>query len=199
MRYNSHYLFKAELFLKRHLRDYIFLFLVAGIIIFFDQWTKTLVRTSLPPSGVWAPWHWLLPYARVVHWQNTGAAFGMLQGMNLLFSILAVIVSIAIIYYFPQVSRQDWLIRLALGIMLGGAIGNLIDRIQYGAVTDFISVGGFAVFNIADASVTVGTILLIIGMYWHEKRLESEKRQEITGEPAPVSPPAVNEEPPDRD
>jgi signal peptidase II len=119
--------------------------------------------------------------------------------MNLLFSILAIIVSIAIIYYFPQVSRQDWLIRLALGIMLGGAIGNLIDRIQFGAVTDFISVGNFAVFNIADGSVTVGTILLIIGMYVHEKRLEREKGLAGSAEPAPAAQPTVSKEPPDRE
>jgi signal peptidase II len=164
--------------LKRHLRDYIPLFAVTAIVLLLDQWTKYLVRTKLPYTDVWAPWDWLLPYARIVHWQNTGAAFGMFQGMSLIFAVLAVIVSIAIVYYFPLVPKEDWLIRLALGLQLGGALGNLIDRVQYGgAVTDFVSVGNFAVFNVADACISVGVVLLILGMWLHERRLERAKRQ----------------------
>lgn len=169
--------------MKRHFRDYIPLLAVAGIILVIDQWTKYLVRTRIPYSEVWAPWNWLLPFARVVHWQNTGAAFGMFQGMNLVFMILAIIVSGAIIYYFPFVPKEDWLIRLALGIQLGGALGNLIDRIQYGAVTDFISVGSFAVFNVADASISVGVVLLVLGMWLREKRLEREKKAGAVSSP----------------
>ena len=169
--------------MKRHFRDYVPLLAVAAIIVIIDQWTKYLVRTQVPYSEVWAPWDWLLPFARVVHWQNTGAAFGMFQGMNLVFMILAIIVSGAIVYYFPFVPKEDWLIRLALGIQLGGALGNLIDRIQYGAVTDFISVGSFAVFNVADASITVGVVLLVLGMWMREKRLEREKKEGTASAP----------------
>ena len=64
---------------KHYLRDYTILFLIAASVILLDQVTKYLVRSNLAPAEMWAPWHWLLPYARVVNWQNTGAAFGILQ------------------------------------------------------------------------------------------------------------------------
>ena len=168
--------------LKRHLRDYLPLLIIAGVILVLDQWSKHLVRTSIPYSEVWAPWDWMLPFVRFVHWQNTGAAFGMFQGMNIVFMILAIIVSIAILYYFPLIPKEDWLIRVALCSQFGGAVGNLIDRFQFGAVTDFISVGSFAVFNVADACISVGVVLLILGMWLRERRLERLK-QETNPEP----------------
>lgn len=155
--------------LKKYIRDYAFLLTIASVIVFLDQWTKYLVRTNIQYSDMWSPWPWLMPYARIVHWQNTGAAFGMFQNLSLVFTILAIVVSIAIIYYFPRIPRSDWLIRLALSLQLGGALGNLVDRLTRGVVTDFISVGNFAVFNIADASVFVGVILLILGMWIQER------------------------------
>jgi len=163
--------------LKKHARDYLYLFSIAGLIVLLDQLSKYLVRTQLPYTGEWAPWPWLLPYARIVHWNNTGAAFGLFQGMNLVFMILAVIVSGVIIYYFPKVPRQDWLMRLALAFQLGGALGNLIDRILYGTVTDFISVGTFAVFNVADSCISIGVVLLAIDLLLKEKQERSKRQQ----------------------
>jgi signal peptidase II len=168
--------------LKKSARDYFFLFGIAGSIVLLDQLSKYLVRTQLPYTELWSPWPWLLPYARIVHWNNTGAAFGLFQGMNLVFMILAVIVSGIIIYYFPKVPRQDWLMRLALAFQLGGAVGNLIDRILYGTVTDFISVGTFAVFNVADACISIGVALLAIDLLLKEKQ-ERAKRQQPPPEP----------------
>ena len=156
--------------MKKYLRDYAFLLGIAGFIVVVDQWTKNLVRTLIPLAESWSPWEWLAPYARIVHWQNTGAAFGVLQGFNLVFSILAIIVSIAILYYFPRVPRTEWLIRLAMAMQLGGAVGNLIDRLTQGTVTDFISLGTFAVFNVADACISVGTALLIFAVWISERR-----------------------------
>ncbi len=156
--------------MKRYFWDYVFLIGIAGFIVVVDQWTKYLVRTLIPLGESWSPWSWLAPYARIVHWQNTGAAFGMLQGFGLVFTILAFIVSIAILYYFPRVPRNEWLIRLAMTMQLGGAVGNLIDRLTLGTVTDFVSVGSFAVFNVADACISVGTALLILAVWMSERR-----------------------------
>jgi signal peptidase II len=164
--------------LKRYYKDYLFLFLVAGIVILLDQWTKSLVRTQLVFSDQWAPWPWLLPYIRIVHWNNTGVAFGMFQGMNLVFSIVAFCVSGFIIYYFPRIPREDWLTRLGLSLTLGGAIGNLIDRLQYGTVTDFVSVGNFAVFNVADASISVGVVLMAIDFLIKDRRERRQKAEQ---------------------
>jgi signal peptidase II len=102
----------------------------------------------------------------------------------LIFAILAVLVSVLIISYFPSVSRKDWWMRLALGMQLGGALGNLVDRIlRNGEVTDFISVGNFAIFNVADSCITVGVIVLVIGVWITERReARAKKNTEAPGE-----------------
>lgn len=158
-----------ELLLKKYLRDYLFLLGVAAIIITSDQISKSLIRNRIPFGEVWSPWDWLLPYVRFVHWSNTGAAFGMLPGLSTVFTILAILVAVVILYYFPQVPRTDWALRLAMSLQFGGAIGNLIDRLTEGHVTDFISVGTFPVFNIADASISVGVAILLLGMWLKDR------------------------------
>lgn len=164
-----------ETLLKKYLRDYAYLISLAGAIILLDIITKELVRAKLQYSEIWSPWEWLMPYIRIVNWQNSGAAFGMLQGFAGIFSVLSIIVAGVILYYFPQVSREDWTLRLAMAMQLGGALGNLIDRIRFeGNVTDFISIGNFPVFNVADASISVGVAVLILGMWYKEQQ---EKKQ----------------------
>jgi signal peptidase II len=168
--------------LKGYLRDYGLLLGVAGVVIFLDQWTKALVRNSLPLGGTWMPWEWLRPYARIVHWYNTGAAFGLFQNGALVFTILAIIVAGLILYYFPRTSPSDWTLRLAMGLQLGGALGNLVDRLtRDGQVTDFISVGAFPVFNVADASITVGVCVLLLGAWLKEKKDKGAKEQVSRG------------------
>lgn len=149
---------------------------IAALIVALDQWTKWLVRVNIPDGGVWLPeaLGWLSPYARIVHWHNTGAAFGMFQDAGMVFTVLAFIVIAAIIYYYPHVENSDWSLRLAMSMQLGGAIGNLIDRLTLGRVTDFISIGTFPVFNIADASISVGAAVLLLGVWLTER---SEKRE----------------------
>jgi signal peptidase II len=170
--------------LKKYIRDYLFLFGVAGTVVILDQWTKALVEANIPFGETWSPWTWLEPYARLVHWSNTGAAFGMFQNMGVVFAILAFVVALAILYFYPQIPRSDWPLRLALGLQLGGALGNLIDRLtQDFVVTDFVSVGNFPVFNIADASISLGVALLVVGMYFKE-------REERQGKQAPPDGPA---------
>ena len=158
--------------MKNLIEKYSFMFVIAGAIIVFDQWTKWLVRVSLPLGATWLPdsLEWLSPYARIVHWHNTGAAFGMFQGGSMVFTVLAFIVIGAIIYYFPQVEKSDWSLRIAMSMQLGGALGNLTDRLtNAGRVTDFLSVGTFPVFNLADASISVGTAVLLLGVYLQER------------------------------
>jgi signal peptidase II len=159
------------------------LFGVAGVLVALDQWTKWLVRENIEFGGQWLPESlaWLSPYARIVHWYNSGAAFGMFQNGNMIFTVLAFIVIGAIIYYFPLVENEDWTLKLAMGLQLAGAAGNLIDRLMMGKVTDFISVGVFPVFNVADASITVGVIVLLLGV-WLKELKEKKKAAEKTPE-----------------
>jgi signal peptidase II len=188
----------VELILRKIIGDYFHLIAVAGSIIALDQITKSLVRANLAFQEVWVPVDWLEPYARIVHWKNTGAALGMFQNVdmvNRIISILAVIVSFVILYYYPRIPRQDRVLRFALGLQLGGAVGNLIDRLTQGYVTDFISVGNFPVLNLADASISTGVAILIIEMW-----IRDRKEKKVIDEPErvkvsePISEP-VSEEP----
>ena len=157
--------------MNRHLRDYLILILPAAIIVGLDQWTKWLVRTHLAFDSMWLPdWlSWLSPYARIVHWTNSGAAFGSFQNGNPVFTALAIIVIGLILYYFPRIDPKDWTLRVALVLQLAGASGNLVDRLLMGRVTDFISIGTFPVFNIADSSITIGVIVLLFGVWLNER------------------------------
>jgi len=165
--------------LNQRIKDYLILIGVASVVIALDQWTKWLVRTNIEFGAQWLPaaLSWLSPYARIVNWSNSGAAFGMFQNGNLVFTTLAIIVIGAIVYYYPQVETEDWTLKLAMGLQLAGAAGNLIDRLKVGKVTDFISIGVFPVFNIADSSITVGVIVLLLGV-WIKERNEKRKAAE---------------------
>ncbi len=127
--------------MKKYFYSTRWLFLVAILIVGRDQISKVLIRQNLAFGEIWIPWEWLTPYARFVHISNTGAAFGMFKNGNPIFMVLAVIVSGAILYYYPRIPDTEKVIRFSLSLQLAGAVGNLIDRIFFGHVTDFISVG----------------------------------------------------------
>jgi len=162
--------------LNSKIKDYLILLGVASIVVVLDQWTKWLVRENIEFGAQWLPaWlSWLSPYARIVHWYNSGAAFGLFQNGNLIFTILAFIVIGAILYYYPFVQYEDWTLKLAMGLQLAGAAGNLVDRLMMAKVTDFISIGTFPVFNVADSSITIGVIVLLLGL-WIKERKEKRK------------------------
>lgn len=158
---------------------YIRLTVAAVIVILLDQWTKSLIR-QLPLGASWLPqgWEWMAPYARFVHWYNTGAAFGSFQGFGLVFTLLAFVVVGFIVVYFHKITGDIWWMQVAMGMQMGGAIGNVIDRLTNDMkVTDFISVGSFAVFNIADAAISVGTALLVLGLYILDS--QEKKKQDL--------------------
>jgi len=177
--------------LKRYLSDYLFLFSIAGVLVLLDQWTKSLVRANLAISEIYRPDLWISQYIRIVHWTNYGAAFGIFQNLSTVFAVLSIAVRLLIIYYFPQTPRQDFFVRLALGILLGGAVGNLIDRITRGYVTDFVSVMSFPVFNVADASISTGVVVLFIGMWLQDRQKARQEAVLQASEGAQVA-----EEPP---
>ncbi len=153
-------------------RTYWFLFAIAGVVVALDQWVKSIVRQNLELGETWLPqgWEGLYPYARILHTYNTGAAFGMFQDGWYIFAGLAFLVICLIVYYFPSVPAADWWLRLAMGMQMGGAAGNLLDRLMHrGRVTDFISLGTFPVFNVADSSITLGVIVLLAGVWIQER------------------------------
>jgi len=160
--------------LKKYFNAYAFLLPISLSLVALDQLTKSWVRTNLAFNERWMPFEWLAPYARVVNWKNTGAAFGIFQGMNSVFIVLAFVIIGLILIYFPLIPNEDRYFRLALSFQIAGAAGNLIDRLYRGYVTDFISIGRFPVFNVADSCITLGVVVLLIGMWVEERKPQDE-------------------------
>ena len=131
-------------------------FLVSAISLFIDQVSKTLIRLFLPrgemipPGGTFA----------IVHVTNKGGVFGLLPGWGLLFA-MGGIAGVVLILIFAGFIKERTL-RIALGLEMGGAMGNLMDRILFGEVLDFIKLGFWPVFNIADASITLGIVIIVL-------------------------------------
>ena len=129
----------------------------AGLLVFFDQLTKLLISNALG-QGESIP---VLPglfHLTLVH--NTGISFGLLKGMLPVFILLSAAVILFIIFYAGRFSRSHGILRAGLVFILGGTIGNLIDRIRLGYVIDFIDLRVWPVFNIADFAITVGGLLV---------------------------------------
>lgn len=147
------------------------LLIVAGIVVALDQATKAIVVGTMREGQtipiVDGAWHWTFQ-------RNPGAAFGIFTSVPVLFTVLAALISIAILWYAPRVTERSGAI--ALGLVLGGAIGNLVDRVARppglfrGHVIDFIDLRVWPVFNIADAAIVVGAGLLIVISYRQDRR-----------------------------
>lgn len=155
---------------KKWTGHYLVLFGIALVLIIFDQWSKELVRQNIALGEAVYPIPFLAPFFRFTYWQNTGAAFGIFQNANIPLLILTTIISVMIIIYYHKAINEPLVFKISMALLLAGAVGNIIDRIRFGFVTDFISVGRFAVFNVADSCVTVGVILMLLGMLVHEQK-----------------------------
>jgi signal peptidase II len=138
------------------------LIVVAALVLVLDQLSKYAVEAAVPVYQRWVPIEALEPVFRITHTTNTGAAFGMFPDGNLIFTIAAILVGAAILYYNYILPGGIWLLRLALGLQLGGALGNLLDRLRQGHVTDFVDLGSLFpfIFNVADLAIVVGVIVL---------------------------------------
>jgi signal peptidase II len=133
----------------------------AAVVLLSDQLTKAIVRSNLAIGESWPDADWAVKFTHVT---NSGAAFGILQGQTLFLTITAVIAIGAIAFYYLFPPLEHGLLRLALGLQLGGAVGNLLDRIRLGHVTDFIDFPRYPEFNIADSSIVIG--LFVIGVFY---------------------------------
>ncbi len=167
--------------MKRQRLETLILPVVAALVLVADQITKHLVATRLEVGQSWDMAPWLAPIFRITHITNTGAAFGMFPQLGNVFVIVAIIVIAIIIAYYRHIAGGQWWMRLAFGLALGGAIGNLIDRLRQGFVVDFIDANfwpfrDFPLFNVADAAITVGVTIMAVSLLWEEVR-ERGRRQ----------------------
>ena len=145
---------------------------LAIFVVILDQWTKWLVVKDMDYGeriSVWDPWFGILSH------RNRGAAWGMLEGQMWLFTIVTIAVIVAIIYFYHTEAKGKPLFQVSLMLLLGGAIGNFIDRLFRGEVVDFLDVlipvinYDFPIFNIADAALTISVVMLLIAIIFEEK------------------------------
>ncbi len=134
-----------------------------------DQFTKRLVLLNLAVGQMWNPVTFLRPLVTVTHVTNTGAAFGLFQEHGVLFAIVAVVVVVGIIVFYRYLPPRQGLLRLSLGLQLGGALGNLLDRVRLGSVVDFIDFKIWPVFNLADMAIVAGVSILAFVLLFGEQ------------------------------
>ena len=169
---------------RRWYRDPL-LFIALAAALGLDQLTKWLITSnmawgqSIPEEG----------FLRLTFVHNTGSAFGLFQGQGMILSVIAFVAVGAMIWLYRSSPMPSVLMRAALGLQMGGAIGNLIDRLRLGYVVDFFDVGPWPVFNIADSSVVVG--IVILAWYFGTGR-DLPNRGRVDQMPADEAPPGPN-------
>ncbi len=146
-------------------------YLIAAFIVAADQLSKLWIRSNLAVGQS----IFELGFFRIARIQNSGAAFGIFQSQTRVLAVIAAIGAVLLIAYrvffyrrFPYL--DNWLGWTALGLLLGGTIGNLIERLWLGQVTDFLAFNLWPAFNVADSCVTVGVILLLVTIVFVDKK-----------------------------
>ena len=137
-------------------RDWILLATLAAAVA-ADQLTKLVVKANLALGESWPAEGFL----RISHGTNTGSAFGLFRGQPVFLAIASILAMGFIVYYYRTQSARRPILRFTVGLLLGGSLGNLMDRLRMGEVVDFIDVGPWPVFNLADSSIVVGMTLLV--------------------------------------
>ncbi len=157
---------------------YLYFFAPALLIIAADQFTKVWIRANLDiGETLWR--YGILSIVRVP--PNTGASFGLFQGYTSWLVAISIFFVLCLLgYLFVFYRRVAWMDRpmlwVALGLIMGGSVGNLVDRVHPAlrAVTDFVSIGWWPAFNVADPAVVVGAILFVLGFSIYGRHLDAE-------------------------
>lgn len=137
---------------------------VTLVVIVIDQISKLVMAEWLGPEASSHRWEVAGRLLAFEYVENTGAAFGMLSGRSWLLSVLAVAVAGMFVILLRAEVKEDRAYQLAIGMILGGAAGNLIDRLRLGYVIDFIAVGTWPKFNVADSCITLGVVVVVFSM-----------------------------------
>jgi signal peptidase II len=152
-------------------RKYVLFTVFLALSLGLDQWTKALARTHLRPLGPWNPKVVIEGFFNLRYSENPGVAFGMLQQMpggKFVLTALAIAAIVLVVMYLRRTDSDATRLHVALGLVGGGALGNVIDRINYGRVTDFIvwhvKAHEWPTFNVADAALCIGVGLMMLDM-----------------------------------
>ncbi|MBI4675266.1 MAG: signal peptidase II [Chloroflexi bacterium] len=137
---------------------------VAGIavcVFVLDQLTKMMVVQNIGMGNVWYP----IPafeFLRIVGSYNTGTACGYFPQLSMLFTVAPFFILAVVVWFYRSQKKPSWLLSIGIGLIIGGAVGNLVNRLQLGYVIDFVQVGTFPIFNVADASVSTAVVLMLL-------------------------------------
>ncbi|MCD4738805.1 MAG: signal peptidase II [Anaerolineae bacterium] len=156
----------------------------AVFVLIADQLSKHWILQNLTEYKTVDFIPWLTPVLSLTRLSNTGVAFGLFPQFGGLFTILSSIIILIIIWFYRTLEVQSWPIQLAFGMQIGGALGNLIDRLLRGSVVDFIDlnfwpVQKFAIFNLADSAIVVGVGILLLCI-WLEEEFREQPEESPT-------------------
>lgn len=132
-------------------------------------------------GGTWNPIP-ALPWLRILPIINTGTACGYLPQFGMVFTFAPFLILAIVIIFYRSQPRPSWLLTVAVGLIIGGAFGNLVDRLRFGYVVDFVQVGAFPIFNVADASVSTAVVIMLL---WSLREDASQARRVPAGAVTP--------------
>ncbi len=144
-----------------------------------DQLTKALVIENLLRGESWPD----DGFFRITHAWNTGTAFSLFQDQSSILTFVSFGAVLALYFVYRSVDSPTIWVRMAFGLLLGGAFGNLIDRIRLGHVTDFVDIGSWPIFNVADSSIVVGIFVLFL-FFWTNPNDSPKKNEQSESDPS---------------
>ncbi len=177
-------------------RRWLRLLIIVGLVLALDQITKRMVVNDLILGETRRIIPFLSPLFQIVRSHNTGASFGLLPNAGDLFAIVAVIVVLVLLYMYPRIPDDKRLQWFATGLIIGGALGNVLDRLTYGYVVDFINyqIPGVIsnVSNLADHAIVLGVILFFISSWRDEQSHSAQQSQTPQPNAEPPSQPPID-------
>lgn len=145
---------------------------LAALVVLLDQLTKAAVMQYLTPGVPWNPISFLEPIVALNYVTNTGVVFGLFPQMGRVAAFITPTIVILLVVLYRRFAVRHWLLPVCLGMQLGGAFGNLVDRLRFGHVVDFIDFKIWPVFNLADSCIVIGGILLAFLLLREQPRQE---------------------------
>jgi signal peptidase II len=135
--------------------------IVAVIVFVLDQATKLAVVQQIGMGNAWTPVP-ALDWFRIVGSFNTGTACGYFPQLSILFTLAPFFILAVVIWFYRSQKSPSWLLSVGVGLIIGGAFGNLVDRLRLGYVVDFVQVAHFPIFNVADAAVSTAVVIMLL-------------------------------------
>lgn len=135
--------------------------IVAVIVFVLDQFTKYLVVQQIGMGNAWQPFAGM-GWLRIIGSYNTGTACGYFPEASILFTLAPFFILAIVVWFYRSQKSPSWLLSIGVGLIIGGAFGNLVDRLRLGYVVDFVQVGTFPIFNVADAAVSTAVVIMLL-------------------------------------